>query len=272
MKRKPWALIIIALLHIFSPIGNIIANSYLANVTVPIYVRALFSPEELFRTSIFLFIPVIGGFLIYSCKKWSYYLYMLLMTIPFIYSYNSWQSQPNQNLGIYLIIFYLINLLVVGYFVLPQVRLVYFDPRLRWWETKPRYTAEFETDINWIDQNAKGEIKNISEGGIFIQTPLAINPHGRVSLTFKYNNYLHHFLGEVVYVNKNTTPTGYGISLIVNETQSEALKKLIRDLSEQGTLITSRIPTEEDSFTYWFKRVLSLKKGLIPETPRKADK
>jgi hypothetical protein len=231
--------------------------------------KALFLPEELFRTCIFLFIPVIGGLLIYSCKKWSYYLYLAIMTIPFIYSYLSWQSQPNQNLGAYLIAFYLINLVVVGYFVLPQVRLVYFDPRLRWWETKPRYKAEFETAITWVDKTAKGEIKNISEGGIFVQTELPINVNGRVNLNFQYNKTDHNFTGEVVYVNKNSNPTGYGISLILNESESVNLKKLIRDLSEQGTLITSRVPTDEDSFAYWFKRVVSLRKGLLPETPKK---
>lgn len=269
MKRKPWALIVIALLHILSPIGNIIINSHLAHVSIAVYIKALFAPEELYRTFIFLFIPVIGGFLIYVCKKWSYYLYLALMTIPFIYSYYSWQSQPNQNLGVYLILFYLINLLVVGYFVLPQVRLVYFDPRLRWWETKPRYKTEFETQIKWVDKSSKGEIKNISEGGIFVQTDLLINVNGRVSLTFNYNNVVHSFSGEVVYINKNSTPIGYGISLNLNETETFALKKLIRDLSEQGTLITSRIPTDEDSFMFWLKRVISFKKGLLPETPKK---
>lgn len=269
MKRKPWALIVIALLHLLSPIGNIIANSYLSRVSVPVYVKALFTPDELFRTSIFLFIPVLGGFLIYLCKKWSYYLYMILMTIPFIYSYNSWQSQPNQNLGIYLILFYLINLLVVGYFVLPQVRQVYFDPRLRWWETKPRYKAEFETDVNWLEKSAKGEIKNISEGGIFIQTDLLINPNARINISFKYNNVSHNFLGEIVYINTNTKPPGYGVSLIINETQADSLKRLIRDLSEHGTLITSRAPDKEDSFISWVMRVINLKKGLIPEAHKK---
>lgn len=269
MKRKPWALIVLALLHILSPIGNIIVNAHLAHVSIAVYIKALFSPEEIFRTCIFLFIPVIGGVLIYLCKKWSYYLYLFLMTIPFIYSYLSWQAQPNQNLGVYLIAFYLINLVVVGYFVLPQVRLVYFDPRLRWWETKPRYKAEFETSVTWIEKTAKGEIKNISEGGIFVQTELPINVNGRVHLNFNYNNTTHNFVGEVVYVNKSLTPTGYGISLITNDKDSLSLKKLIRDLSEQGTLITSRVPTEEDSFAYWLKRVFSLKKGLLPETPKK---
>lgn len=272
MKRKPWPLIIIALLHVLSPIGNIIANSFLAKISILLYIKALLTPNELLRTTIFLLIPVVGGFLIYLCKKWSYYLYLLIMIIPFLYSYYSWQSQPNQNLGIYLISFYLINIIVVGYFVLPQVRVVYFDPRLRWWETKPRYAAEFETEVKWIDQKTKGEIKNISESGIFLQTSLELNQNARVEISFKFNNHLHHFLGEVIYTNANVTPKGYGLSLALNEKDSEDLRKLIRDLSEQGSLITSRAPSVEDSFGFWLSRLIHFKKGLLPESGKKTNK
>ena len=186
MKRKPWPLIVLALLHLFAPFGNIIANSIFANVSISVYIRALFHPDELVRTLIFLCIPIFGGILIYICKKWSYYLYLVLMIFPFFYSYLSWQSQPSTELGVYLIAFYVINLLVVGYFILPQVRQVYFDPRLRWWETKPRFKAEFETAFTWVDQKGTGEIKNLSEGGLFIETDLKMNTLGRIDIDFKY--------------------------------------------------------------------------------------
>ena len=267
MKRKPWPLIVLAILHILSPIGNILANTFLAQVSLSTYLQVLFSPQELIRTSIFLFVPVICGFLIYTCKKWSYYLYLILMLVPFIYSYYSWKKQAmyTPNLGLYLILFYVVNLAIVGYFIIPQVRKVYFDPSLRWWETKPRYTTEFEADVTWMDKTEKAEIKNISEGGIFIKTPLKINTHGRIAVNFKFAEQIFNFSGEVVYINKNSDPCGYGISFSLNDEEKMELKKVIQVLSEKGTLVFSKIPTPEDTFTYWIKKVLTTRKGIVPE-------
>tara|TARA_B110001454_G_scaffold219136_1_gene250267 strand:- start:1887 stop:2702 length:816 start_codon:yes stop_codon:yes gene_type:complete len=270
MKRKPWPLIVLALLHLFAPLGNIVANSIFANVTIGTYINALFHPDELIRTIIFLCIPVLGGILIYICKKWSYYLYLILMIFPFTYSYMSWQSQPTIELGIYLIAFYLINLLAVGYFILPQVRQVYFDPRLRWWETKPRFKADFETTFTWVDQKGSGEIKNLSEGGLFIETDLKMNTKGRIDIDFKYKDQNYALKGEVVYSKNSNGRLGYGISLLTNDTDRETVKRLILVMSEQGLLITGRAPTQEDTFTYWVKRLLTQRKGWVPETDSKS--
>lgn len=268
MKHKPWPLIILALLHFFAPIGNIIINSILANITIGTYIAALFQTDELIRTFIFLGIPIIGGILIYICKKWSYYLYLFLMIFPFYYSYISWHAQPSLELGIYLIAFYLINLLVVGYFILPQVRQVYFDPSLRWWETQPRFKTEFETHFTWVDQKGRGDIKNLSQGGLFIETDMTLNTMARIDINLKYNDQSYMVKGEIVYSKPSGGRNGYGISLIAGEEDTEIMKRLIHSLSEKGSLITARAPTTEDTFTYWIKRLFKQKKGWVPETDK----
>lgn len=272
MKRKPWPLIVLAMLHFLAPLGNIVANSIFANVTIQAYTRALFQQTEFLRTFIFLCIPITGGVLIYICKKWSYYLYLFLMIIPFAYSYLSWQTQPTLELGIYLIAFYLVNLLVVGYFILPQVRQVYFDPRLRWWETKPRFKAEFETAFTWVDQKGQGEIKNLSEGGLFIETDMKMNTMGRIDIDFKYKDKNYALKGEIVYSKNSNGRHGYGVTLLTNETTLETVKQLIRTMSEQGLLITSRAPNQEDTFSYWVKRLLIHRKGWVPEPDSHSSK
>lgn len=59
----------------------------------------------------------------------------------------------------------------LGYFITPRVRHLYFDPKMRWWRTKPR----FETHLPMMTESGgKWDypvIKNISEGGCFIETP-----------------------------------------------------------------------------------------------------
>ncbi len=199
-------------------------------------------------------------------------MYLLLMVFPFFYSFISWQAQPSIELGVYLIAFYLINLLVVGYFILPQVRQVYFDPRLRWWETKPRFKAEFETDFTWVDQKAKGEIMNLSEGGLFIETDLKMNTMGRIDIDFKYKDQMFALKGEVVYSKNSGGRNGYGISLLEGDAQADRVKELIESLSEQGLVITGRAPTEEDTFSFWIKRLFKQKKGWVPESDNSQKK
>jgi hypothetical protein len=126
---------------------------------------------------------------------------------------------------------------------------------LRWWETKPRFKAEFETDFTWVDQKAKGEIKNLSEGGLFIETDLKMNTLGRIDIDFKYKEQTYALKGEIVYSKPSGGRFGYGISLVDSNSQIERVQGLINSLSEQGLVITGRAPTEEDTFTYWIMRL-----------------
>ena len=138
MKRRPWPIILLAIFHVIAPLGNILVNSYLAKVSLSVYLQVLTAPENLKTLLVFVLVPLAGAVLIYICKKWSYILYIVLMTIPFGYSLLSYLKNATFGMTVALVVFYFVNMLVIGYFLLPAVRRLYFDPRMRWWETKPR--------------------------------------------------------------------------------------------------------------------------------------
>lgn len=265
MKHKPWPLIVIAALHFLAPFGNIVSNSLLLNVSVFTYTQAFLESGEWSKIFIFIFAPILGGVLIYICKKWSYYLYLSLMLAPLFYTYVYWTLHPSLKLGLYLFVVYPTNLLVVIYFMLPQVRQVYFDPRLRWWESKPRFKFDFETEITSGDQKTTGEIKNISEDGLFIESDLQMKKLDVLDINFNFMDQAYPLKGQVVYSKNSNNRIGYGIMLIKNKNTNENLKKLIHTLSEQGLIIQSRLPSAEDSFSAWLKRLIRQKKGLLPE-------
>jgi hypothetical protein len=265
MKRKPWPLIILAILHFLAPVGNIIANSLYVNVSISTYIHALYLSNEWIKTLIFLLAPIVGGILIFICKRWSYYLYLSLMVLPCVYSYFFWLRQPSFELALYLILAYLINFLMVVYFMLPQVRQVYFDPRLRWWETKPRFEVEVDTEIFIKDQSAKGYIKNISEGGLFVETSLVLKVTDNIDINFKYKDRNYTFNGNVVFVKNLEVRKGYGIKLVLSDTEINNLKKLIDIVSEESLIMINRLPGDEDTFEYWIKKLFNQKKGLLPE-------
>jgi hypothetical protein len=119
MKTRPWPIIILSIFHIIAPLGNILVNSLLAKVDILFYLRVLMAPENRVTLYVFTVVPLVGAVLIYICKKWSYMAYIALMTIPFGYSLISYMKSATIPMTIALVLFYIINMLVIGYFLLP---------------------------------------------------------------------------------------------------------------------------------------------------------
>lgn len=65
----------------------------------------------------------------------------------------------------------LIYLSSVAYFINPRIRHLYFDPKLRWWRTKPRYETHLPMMMQHHQQWHYPVLRNISDGGCFIETP-----------------------------------------------------------------------------------------------------
>lgn len=251
MKRRPWPIILLALAHIFAPIGNILINATISPINFSNYIKLLFYPTNRVTLIVFVLIPILAGIMIYLCKKWSYILYVLLMLIPFSYSLQSSLKSNSKLVLLALVFSFIINLLVIAYLFLPRVRKVYFDPKLRWWETKPRYKTNFQSLLSFNGSNHNVDIKNISEGGAFLETNLEIPTDTILKLTL--NNL--EFLGTVVYKKPGAT-TGYGFKFEKQSTKQEGLKSLIEKLENEGALIRGFEPGPEDSFVNWVKSLV----------------
>ncbi|MFN8792498.1 MAG: PilZ domain-containing protein [Bdellovibrionales bacterium] len=149
---------------------------------------------------------------------------------------------------------------VVGYFLMPTVRRLYFDPRLRWWETQPRYKTDFQCQVERGGGRYWVEIRNISEGGAFLQTSEIFSAGENLKIFFKDSQGVIALAGEVVY-RRMMEPAGYGFKFDKPSTKEPRLKALIRKLEEQGALIRSPMPATEESFVSWLKSILeSVKK------------
>ncbi len=63
-----------------------------------------------------------------------------------------------------------IYLFSLSYFINPRIRHLYFDPKLRWWRTKPRFETYLPMIINRNNSWEYPTMRNISEGGCFLET------------------------------------------------------------------------------------------------------
>lgn len=216
-------------------------------------------PTPLFFAYVVL--PPLAGVFIYVCRRWSYWSYVFCLGLVFLGNiYGFWTSVNWVNF-VTLFVVLLVDILVVAYFVVPSVRQVYFDPRMRWWETAPRYIFNVEGTMN----GQRGLIKNISEGGVLVEAPDSY-PEGQiVELQWNQEGTPFSLPGKVVYQKPMGSTFGYGVRFEATPRLQKTMKPLLARLRKEKKLIRN-LPGPEDTFTAWLKKIVVKREGLFPKT------
>ena len=268
MKQRPWPIIILAIAHFLAPIGNLFISSYVNSIGIWENLRDRFQPENLGDTFMFFLIPILSGWLVYLCKKWSYYLYLVLMSYMIISSTYFWYTQMGL-ISIWPLVFlYFVNVGVVGYFLIPAVRELYFDPRLRWWESKSRYYLEQDVEVISGEKKQSGALKNISETGAFVMMENPPQDESSALMVFE-NEGIHFEIPITVILHDRMKEIGFGAKFLHTDESLKLTQTLTQKLQKEGKVIENRRPAPEDAFQYWAKRVITFRGGLIPETKKK---
>lgn len=261
MRRKPWSLILLALLHVISPIGSLLLNAALSGKT-PLeqwyyWIEAL----PIAFPFIYIFLPILAGVFIYICRRWSYWGYLVCIGTIFISNIYSYYTNMTLGTLLILIIIALIDILVVAYFMVPSVQQVYFDPRMRWWEAAPRYNFNTSGIVN----GGRSFIKNLSQGGMFITTGPLLEIGDKVNIFWEYKGVEQTISGIVVYKGTNTAEPGYGIRFTHTIETIKQLKDITDQLQAEGLIVKERLPGPEEGFWAWFGNLLKTGEGLFPK-------
>lgn len=269
MRRRPWILVILALLHILAPIGNQIMNAYWAHMPVLRYIQMALKPHNLSRHWIHFVAPIVAGIAIYACKRWSFIVYFIAMYFLFIASYHGYIERSLTIDATSLLVVYVINISVVAYFLIPAVRSIYFDPRLRWWETSPRYKADFVCQFLDEKNPFQGQIANFSIGGIFLKSAHIPQDGATIETHFSYEGVNYVFQGQVIRHNSQNA-IGFGVKFIPTPLSQKSAKSLAKILRDKGHELTGRTLTQEDSFMYWLTSLVKTGRGIVPEVKKKS--
>lgn len=261
MKRKPWSLIILALLHILSPIGSFVVNALNAGRSLSEQWYYWFHVIPGYLTAFYIAAPILAGVLIYICHRWSYWAYIVCIALTLfsnIYSYSTNMTVPTLFL---LIGIALLDIFVVAYFMVPSVQKVYFDPRLRWWEAAPRYHFNNEGIVN----GSKANLTSLSIGGLFMNLNATLDIGDKVDIHWKFNEKETNISGIVLYKTSNQANPGYGVRFDHTHDTTKAVTEVIKDLHAKKQIIVERMPGPEDSFGVWFKKLITTGEGLFPK-------
>lgn len=271
MRHRPWPLIILAILHILSPLVNVLMSGWFQGISMAEAFKRALDPTILSHNALIMILPVIAGFAIYACKKWSFYLYLLCMAGMFFAIHKDLVGLVGPMFMLDILIIYMVNIFIVVYFLIPQVRKIYFDKKMRWWENKPRYSFQQPCHFKKINSDKtnayQGDILDISEGGLFLKSDVLKPGSENIEITFRFMDYDYHFVGRTIFHDR-TDIIGFGVEFEHTPTSKNDAKKIVNHLKEQGAETRSK-PRYEDTFQYWLKNLLKTGNGLVPKTTKK---
>ncbi len=271
MNRKPWSIIFFSVFLALIPIFNILITYYLVpgEFDFSDYMYSLFAlPSN--RMALFsLTVPsLVSAFAVYSIKNWSLPLFFISMLWILISSL--------MDLFLYLsvlksVILMTLPLLCNGLFIyfilIPNVRAAYLDPRLRWWETKPRYRLSEKIEITAPTLEHSPEdsvINNFSEGGVFLSTKAEI-PLGLVAdLKFNILDTTFNLKGKIVH--QVASINAYGIQFCdLTKIQKKSLKNICNELRIKNVPETRPVVNWKEDLTKWYTELKKTGKGIVPE-------
>lgn len=197
------------------------------NVTTSDSYKALFD---------FWFLFPLGGLALLSVRKFSYFFFLGVQIYSiinyFMYEPYSWpylQKDPH----LFSTIILLLNIGVIIYFLLPESRRPFFDPKVRGWEKGPRFKFNLPCRV-FIGKKPKAdeaELVDISNSGacICFGSDQNIGENIKVELSFYHLNFALN--AKIVVHHEELRKNCYGISFnMIQYGDRKNLKKLIHAL------------------------------------------
>ncbi len=268
MARKPWPIVILAMFHFLEPVFKILFYSLLWDMPVSRFLTYMQYQSSFGELFLFLGAFPIAGFAILSVKKWSIPTFFLVQVIT-VAGHIYYHRVAPKAFPISLIVSVTVaNLAVVTYFLMPAVRIAYLDPRVRWWEAKPRYLVNLSAKAIQGKKSTEGNISNISEGGIFLTCTgkAALAVEEPITLQFDFLNLAMTVTGRIRHFSTGSGAHKYGIQF--SDLTREQKTNMRRCIAVLGTLDYERQGGNEDaveSLKTWVRTLVKTGRGLMPE-------
>ena len=271
MEYKPWPLLILAFFHFIEPVTKVLFYSVYFHLNPLSVVVLEYQAATALQVFEYFFLFPIAGIAIFAVKKWSFpvfilvELWVLITNLPYLSEL--YQTQQGWLLSFF-IFFGTLNIIVVSYLLLPAVRIAYLDPRIRWWEAKPRYTVSIECEIN---KQAAGTIRNISKSGVFIATNNELPINSEIHLDFtaisplNKSRHFHIQINAIVlHKFKINNHEGYGIRYSTPDHKNRLLMNSMIKHFEKSNF--ERRPARRNiiDLLHWLRTLITTGRGLLP--------
>lgn len=268
MKNRPWPIIVLAAIQIFMPIFSLVMNAAFARVSPALYFQAFVKFKTPLEILEFFALFPIAGIAIYLTKKWSYPVFLLVMGWTIYSNIEIWLSDYQGIMSPWLLVAILtMNIAFVTYYLLPSVRRPYFDQRIRWWESQPRFLIEIPCQITINDKTANGNIRDLSVAGAFIESEAKCEENDVIHIEWSIYNLRLRVDGQVVHTGRQGKQ-GYGIRFNATRKTKKIIARQLEVFEALGCHVSRLSDPKWTSFTSWIKGLIH-GKGFLPEVPDK---
>lgn len=272
MIRKPWPIIILSIVFFCAPVANLFYPYYFLrdSTTLANYFDSLIHiSSNHIRVFNMIVPPVISAIAILKIKRWSYPTFLICMFWLCIFAYTALPEKVSHFEVFYSFAFPMfINVMVVSYFLIPAVKAAYYDPRLRWWEAKPRYIVDTKINILADGKEVVAKATNISEGGVFMGIDQKLPLDSTVKINFLLCETQFSLDAKIIFNLPNTT--SYGVQFQnLDKKDKKSLSLAIQGLRKSGYPETRETPHWLDDFKLWFFKLIKTGDGIVPSVPKK---
>jgi hypothetical protein len=263
MRSRPWPVVVLAFFQCLAPLTNLVLSSWLLKMGLATFITAVFNQANWFEIVDFFLLPPLAGAAIFAFRPWSYAVFVGITAWNISYNLSVWWQFPQLVSLPILLAAHAVNIGLVTYFLLPAVRAAYFNPRLRWWESKPRFFVDIPATFDDGEGDRKCTITDLSEGGAFIITSRKLEADENIHLTFNFVNLEVHVEARVVH-RRAMNSRGYGLQFVLDEQSERMLAKLTGALLMMGA--PQRSPKEPffQGFVGWLKNLFTTGEGFVP--------
>jgi Tfp pilus assembly protein PilZ len=208
------------------PIFYIVGSMLLFDLPAAACVSILLSP----RFYVLSTLAVAAGYGFWEMKHWAWYFFVI---VNILVAYQNMNLANDYGTSQHPAVALLCSWLAIGLLTLRvarEVRVPYFFPKIRWWESDPRYRLSVPVMIRrqGIDE-VQADILDLSLGGCFIKIRSEVGQDESVELSFAVFGIEIQCAGTVVWRTKSTVthPKGVGIKFSeMDRTQRRALRMI----------------------------------------------
>lgn len=248
MNRRPWPIVVLAVLQFITPLLYLLFASgfYGTSIsTVADELNALATPLRKFEIFI---LPLVIGVLILLMKRVGYYIAVVGCVYGIVSGVLAFIDSQQTDPVLPLVVSNLVCAAALAYLARPKSRNLFFNPRLRWWETDPRFIVDLPASITRVGGSpTKALLQNIANGGAGLEASTSGFLKGEaVSVEFQSEGTVYHLKSTIVWEKSTDSAKQFlGIQWTAESSNSERSKvrRLIRALRAKKTPTTRPIPS-----------------------------
>ncbi len=252
----------LAWVYISFPITYILLVAVFFNVPFGKCLLLLLDPVFYFLAALAMF----AGYGFKEMRRWSWYIFVTANVLIILYSARLVITSGETNHKSLAFSFLLALFLGATYKVSNEIRVPYFFPKIRWWESNPRYQMAVPASLERKDPSSEpeskhfeGEILDLSIGGVFVKLKQELKADEAITVRFTSLGFPLALDGTVVWKTQSTVthPKGVGIKFTaVGKKEKRILRLVMRQLRKVASLYRrSRYLISQEEF---LKRVAEI--------------